>query len=91
MSNLALVLQYQGKREAAVEMTQRALESDQEVLGAEYPRTLTSVNNLAKVLQYRGNHDVAEEIYLGKDHPKSVKCHVQYLEVLKSKLNLYYS
>jgi hypothetical protein len=49
VSNLALVLQDQGKHEAAEEMHRRALVGDVKVLGVEHPSMLTSVSNLASV------------------------------------------
>jgi hypothetical protein len=50
VSNLALVLQDQGKYEAVEEMNRRALKGFEKVLGNEHPSTLTSVSNLALVL-----------------------------------------
>lgn len=44
VSNLAGVLQYQGKYEAAEAMNRRALEGREKVLGKEHPDTLSSVN-----------------------------------------------
>ena len=61
MSNLALVLQYQGKYEAAETMNRRALEGREKVLGKEYPDTLTSVSNLALVLRHQGKYEVLEK------------------------------
>jgi Tetratricopeptide repeat len=49
VSNLALVLQYQGKYEQAEEMNQRALTERKEVLAVGHPDTLTSVNSLASI------------------------------------------
>ena len=48
MNDLVLVLESQGKYEAAEEVHRRALELYKKVLGAEHPHTLTSTNNLAK-------------------------------------------
>jgi len=50
MNNLALVLDSQGKYEAAEEMHRRALELCEKVLGPEHPSTLVSMNNLARML-----------------------------------------
>ena len=47
MNNLAMVLQAQGKYEAAEEMHRQTLELREKVLGPEHPDTLTSMNNLA--------------------------------------------
>ena len=52
VGNLALVLQYQGKYEAAEQINRRALEGYKKVLGKEHPSTLTSMGNLALVLGY---------------------------------------
>ncbi|TKA68778.1 hypothetical protein B0A55_09572 [Friedmanniomyces simplex] len=60
---LALVLQYQGKYEAAEEINRRALEGSEKVLGKEHPDTLTSVSNLASVLQDQGKDETAEAIH----------------------------
>jgi len=55
MSNLASVLQDQGKYEEAEQMNRRALEGREKALGKENSDTLTSVNNLALVLQDQGS------------------------------------
>jgi tetratricopeptide (TPR) repeat protein len=62
VSNLALVLQYQGKYEAAEEINRWALAGREKVLGVEHPDTLTSVSNLALVLRYQGKYEAAEEM-----------------------------
>ena len=62
MSNLALVLQYQGKYDEAERTNQRALKGEEKVLGPDHLDTLTSVGNLASVLQYQGKYDEAEEM-----------------------------
>ena len=82
LSDLARVLQYQGKYEAAETMNRRALEGYEEVLGKEHPRTLTSVSNLALVLRYQGKYEAAEtmnrralegkERVLGREHPDTL-------------------
>ena len=79
---LALVLQDQGKYEAAEEMNRRALEGSETVLGVEQPDTLTSVNNLALVLQDQGKYEAAEKLHrrylegcekvLGVEHPSTL-------------------
>ena len=53
MSIFALLLQYQGKYEAAEEMNRRALEGREKVLGKDYPDTLTGVYCLAYLLHQR--------------------------------------
>ncbi|KAI9781829.1 MAG: hypothetical protein M1816_002179, partial [Peltula sp. TS41687] len=82
VSNLAGVLQHQGKYEAAEEMNRRALEGYEKALGKEHPHTLTSVSNLAGVLQDQGKYEAAEEMNrralegrekaLGKEHPHTL-------------------
>ena len=78
---LALVLQNQGKYEAAEEMNRRALEGYEKVLGVEHPDTLTSVSDLASVFQRQGKYEAAEEMnrralegykkVLGAEHPST--------------------
>lgn len=46
VSKVALLLQYQGKYEAAEEIDRRALDGCEKVLGKEHPNTLTSVVTL---------------------------------------------
>jgi tetratricopeptide (TPR) repeat protein len=62
VSNLALILQYQGKYEAAEEMNRRALEERKKMLKMEYLDTLTSVSNLALAFKYQGKYEKAEKI-----------------------------
>ena len=47
VSNLALVLSYQGKYEEAEAMNRRALDGREKALGKEHPDTRMSVDNLA--------------------------------------------
>jgi hypothetical protein len=54
MSNLALVVNSQGKYNKAKEMKQPTLELRETVLGKEHPDTLESMNNLAGVLDRQG-------------------------------------
>ncbi|KAK0955619.1 hypothetical protein LTS01_023272 [Friedmanniomyces endolithicus] len=78
LSDLAAMLQNQGKYEAAEEMKRRALEGKEKVLRKEHRDTLTSVSNLALVLQDQGKYEAAEEMnrralegrekVLGKEH-----------------------
>ncbi|ELR06465.1 hypothetical protein GMDG_07990 [Pseudogymnoascus destructans 20631-21] len=60
VSNLALVLQSQGRYEEAESMNRRALEGRERELGVTHPDTLTSVSNLALVLQSQGRYEEAE-------------------------------
>jgi hypothetical protein len=50
MSNLALVLNRQGKYAEAETMNRQTLELSEEVLGKTLPSTLTIISNLALVL-----------------------------------------
>ncbi|KAL8635912.1 MAG: hypothetical protein Q9228_006642 [Teloschistes exilis] len=82
VSNLALVLQYQGKYDEAEQINRRPLDGREKVLGKEHPNTLTSVSNLALMLQHQGKYDEAEHInrraldgrekVLGKEHPDTL-------------------
>lgn len=84
MSNLALVLQSQGKYEAAEAMNRRALEGYEKALGNEHPDTLTNVYYLAFLLHRWGRYDEAILLYkrassgytttLGPDHPTTQAC-----------------
>jgi hypothetical protein len=51
VSNLASVLQDQGKYAVAEKMNRRALAGRERMLGFEHPDTLTSASNLALVLR----------------------------------------
>ncbi|KAI9777432.1 MAG: hypothetical protein M1816_004722 [Peltula sp. TS41687] len=62
VNNLTVVMQYQGKYEAAEEMNRRALEGRERALGKEHPHTLKSVSNLASVLQHQGKYEAAWEL-----------------------------
>jgi tetratricopeptide (TPR) repeat protein len=62
VSNLAQVLQAQGKYEEAEKLNRRALEGYGKELGVRHPGTLTSVCNLAGMLQYQGMHSEAEKL-----------------------------
>jgi hypothetical protein len=61
VNSLALVLERQGKYEAAEEMNRQALHGREKALGKEHPDTLTSVNDLARVLQCQGKYEAAED------------------------------
>ncbi|CAI6338133.1 unnamed protein product [Periconia digitata] len=84
MDNLALVLQKQGKYEAAEAMNQRALEGREKALGKEHPSTLTSVYNLTYLLHRWGQYEEAMLLYerassgytttFGQDHPTTQAC-----------------
>ncbi|OAF60699.1 hypothetical protein VC83_03636 [Pseudogymnoascus destructans] len=82
VSNLASVLQRQGRYEEAESMNRRALEGRERELGVTHPDTLTSVSNLALVLQSQGRYEEAEsmnrralegrERELGVTHPDTL-------------------
>ena len=62
MSNLAGVLQSQGKYDEAEMMHRQALALRETVLGKKHPDTLTSMNNLARMLESQGKYDEAKAI-----------------------------
>jgi hypothetical protein len=62
VSDLASVLQYQGKYETAEEMNRRALEGHEKVLGVEHPFTFTSVYCLAYLLHTQRNYPGASVV-----------------------------
>jgi tetratricopeptide (TPR) repeat protein len=82
MSNLALVLDWQGKYEEAESMNRQTLARRETVLGPEHPDTLTSMSNLALVLVEQGKYEEAEsmnrqtlarrETVLGPEHPDTL-------------------
>jgi len=51
MNNLAIVLDSQGKNEAAAAMYRQTLTMKEKMLGTENPSTLISMNNLAGVVE----------------------------------------
>jgi tetratricopeptide (TPR) repeat protein len=61
MSNLALVLQDQGKYGEAEEMNRQALTGREKKLGVDHPNTLI-VSNLGLVLQDQRKYKQAEEM-----------------------------
>src|SRR5882757_7950127 len=63
MNNLALVLDSQGKYEAAEAMHRQTLATKEKVLGKQHPSTLTSMNNLALVLDSQGKYEAAEAMH----------------------------
>jgi Flp pilus assembly protein TadD len=60
MSNLALVLNSQGKYEEAEVMNRQTLALREKVIGPEHPDTLVSMSNLAAVLDRQGKYEEAE-------------------------------
>jgi hypothetical protein len=84
MSNLAPVLQDQGKYEQAEGMGRRAQAGREKVLGVDHPQTLTSVYCLVYLLNARQDLNGALKLYqrtlvgfnraLGPLNPTSVAC-----------------
>ena len=93
MGNLAVVLTYQGRYEAAEEMNRLALVLKEKVLGPEHPDTLLSMHNLAGVLAYQGKYEAAEEMHrrtlalrqkvLGPEHRDTLESMNELVEVLR--------
>jgi tetratricopeptide (TPR) repeat protein len=93
VSNLASVLQSQGKYEQAEEMNRRALEGYEKALGKEHPDTLTCVYCLAYLLHQRDKYKDALILYqraytgyqqtLGPDHPTTKACSKHYVSLLE--------
>ena len=87
-SNLAALLEEQGKLAEARSHYERALAISEKALGPRHPDTATSLNNLALVLQAQGDlagarplHERALAIYrkvLGPKHPDTnrVRCNL---------------
>ena len=63
MSNLAGLLQAQGKLTEAEPLYRRALKGREEVLGPKHPDTLESVNALAYLLRVQGKLTEAEALF----------------------------
>jgi tetratricopeptide (TPR) repeat protein len=82
MSNLATVLDSQGKYETAEAMNRQTLSLKDTVLGREHPDTLATMSNLATVLGRQGKYEAAEamnrqtlslsETVLGHEHPDTL-------------------
>ena len=62
LSNAASYAAEQGRYNDAEQMSRRALDGREKVLGKEHPDTLTSVSNLASVLQYQGKYEEASQM-----------------------------
>ncbi|KAH9205226.1 hypothetical protein DL95DRAFT_397867 [Leptodontidium sp. 2 PMI_412] len=94
MSNLALVLDSQGKYADAETMNRQTLEIKEEVLGKTHPDTLTSIYCLAYLLQNRHKYEEATTLYqracsgykssLGSEHPTTKACVDHYSLMLNS-------
>jgi tetratricopeptide (TPR) repeat protein len=92
MSNLARVLQRQGKYAEAETMNRQTLELKEEVLGKAHPATLLSVYCLAHLLQSKKEYEEASILYeractgfkssLGSEHPRTVACTRNYSAML---------
>jgi tetratricopeptide (TPR) repeat protein len=94
MSNLALVLDSQGKYADAEAMNRQTLEIREEILGKTHPDTLTSVYCLAYLLQEKREYEEASLLYqractgynlsLGSEHPTTKACTNHYSIMLSS-------
>lgn len=94
MSNLALVLDSQGKYADAEAMNRQTLEIKEEVLGKRHPDTLMSVYCLAYLLQNKHEYEEASILYkrafsgfqssLGSEHPTTRACANDYSAMLSS-------
>jgi tetratricopeptide (TPR) repeat protein len=88
MSNLAQVLESQGKYEEAEAMNRRTLALKETVVGREHPETLTSVYCLAHLLASRHHYEESLALYeraytayqtvFGTHHPTSRACRQHY-------------
>ena len=93
MSNLASVLQHQGKYEEAEQMNQQALERREKALRKEHPSTLISVGNLAYLYHQQKRYNTASKLYqracnaykrtLGPQHPTTIACCNSYLRMVE--------
>jgi hypothetical protein len=94
MSNLATVLDSQGKYADAEAMNCQMLEIMEEVLGKTHPYTLTSIYCLAYLLQKKREYEEASLLYqractgynllLGCEHPTTKACVSHYSIMLSS-------
>jgi hypothetical protein len=92
MSNLAAVLDEQGKHEEAETILRQTLVQRERVLGLEHPDTSKSVYYLARVLASQYRLDESRVLYeracagfstvLGDDHPTTRDCHEDYVKLL---------
>ena len=62
-SNLAVLLEAQGKLEAAEDMARRNMERQTKVLGRDHPDTLLNTSNLARLLASHSKYEMAEGIF----------------------------
>jgi hypothetical protein len=94
MSNLAGVLDRQGKYADAEAINRQTLEIREEVLGKTHPNTLTSVYCLAYLLQKKQEYKEASLLYqractgynlsLGSEHPTTKACVNHYSTMLSN-------
>ncbi|KAH8592666.1 kinesin light chain 1 [Bisporella sp. PMI_857] len=92
ISNLAAVLERQGKYEEAESMNRQTLAQREKVLGPEHPDTLMSVYCLAHLLANRHHYNESLILYerayaaystvFGIDHPATRACRRHYSEML---------
>jgi tetratricopeptide (TPR) repeat protein len=62
-NNLAMSLTYAGKYDLAEPLYRKALEANEENLGAAHLDTFTVLNNLAELLRIKGKYSSAEQLY----------------------------
>ena len=84
-NNIAIVYNYQGKYDQALEYYQKALAIRLKKLGADHPNVADYYNNIAIVYNNQGKHDQALEYYqkalaiylkkLGVNHPNVASCY----------------
>jgi hypothetical protein len=63
MGNLASLMKNQGKLGEAEPLLRETLEARRTILGAQHPRTLTSMSNLAALLHAQGKLVESEALY----------------------------
>ncbi|CAE7841148.1 Nphp3 [Symbiodinium necroappetens] len=96
MSNLAGLLEEQGRHEEAELLHREEMESSRAKLGEEHPETLTSMNGLATVLQAQRRHDEAQPLHrqalagrrarLGDSHPETMSDIYNLADLLRAAL-----
>ena len=74
MSDLAGVLDDEGRHGEAETLYRETLQLRREVLGERDPRTITSMSDLAGVLDDEGRHGEAETLYRARRCSCAVRC-----------------
>lgn len=88
MSNIALLLNKEGKFEESETMQREALKLSQEVQGHQHPRTVECMESLAEVLMNMGRFGEAAEIWRSTTNINSEYCGPAHRATLTSKHNL---